>query len=728
MHFSARNLILALAGSLAMAMAAALAADATPDAKEILALSGVRYGLCVHLGCGRAESPGLTAALAENSTLVVHGLAGDEAALARARKEIEARNVCGRAMVERIPLNPLPYLSDMANLAVVEDLAALGISKEEILRIVAPNGVLCIREAGKWAKTVKPRPKEMDDWSHPFHGADGNMVSADKLIKFPLGFRWIDGLPVNINAWAACRAWIVAGGRVYTLSSNELENLENHSKKHFLSARDAFSGIPLWKMNVETTDDGAHLTWRNTGALVADEQRVYAVQSTKPIVVEGATGKLIATCDTKYTPHRLAVLNGVLLAACWEAHHSANDAVEGASLWATWLPTMDAETKSTRGTIEAFEAASGKPKWSAPLAAYMLLAADDTVYALTHSGVSKSDSDFEKELASAVEKELQQELANPPAKEQPAEPAKELAAEPAKEPAKELAALPATEPAKDQRLENKMFRLVNIPPDGPKNSECWASLVEELKKAKSPIGTISFEKRSNTIAARDTPEALEKIEQAVKKVDIPPQQALAKELAKKLAQDYGKDSGKDAAKEQPWKNAWKKLTEARRTQLRAAGRNEWERQVVALDLQTGQEKWRLHHGKLGSRADLELGCAGPGYLVVYKRDERGFSVLSAKDGSVLWQTKGGGTWTPVVDGLLWQGRKRFDPLTGAVKGDWPVDPGDQGCTPSNVVDNIVTRTRGCGYEQVVQEEGKPPRTQGVQYTGARGGLRPQRGR
>ena len=141
----------------------ALAADDATLAKEVLQTAGVSGGLCIHLGCGRTESPGLTAALAENSAMAVHGLALDDAALARARKEIEARGMAGRATVEKVELKPLPYLPDLATLAVVEDLGALqGVTKEDILRVVAPYGVLCVKEGGKWTKTVKPRPKEMD--------------------------------------------------------------------------------------------------------------------------------------------------------------------------------------------------------------------------------------------------------------------------------------------------------------------------------------------------------------------------------------------------------------------------------------------------------------------------------------------------------------------------------------------------------------------------------------
>ncbi|MCY3020446.1 MAG: PQQ-binding-like beta-propeller repeat protein [Planctomycetota bacterium] len=676
-----RSCILVLAGTLVWTTAGAADEADVPvnvgkrEANEILQTAGVSAGLCVHLGC---RMPCLTAALAENSNMAVHGIALDNRSLDAARYFINVRNMSGRALVEKVPLNPLPYAQDLATLVVVEDLAALtaqGLTKDEILRVVSPNGVLCVKEGGKWTKTVKPRPKEMDDWGHIFHGADYNMVSNDKLVKFPLGFRWVDGIPLNVVMWAACRGWVIAGGRCYTLSLNELENLApSRPKRHYLGARDAFNGVPLWKVDLgPTDDDGIHLTWRNAGPLVANEKRVYAVQEGKPIIVEGATGRIIAKCDTKYKANRLAVLDNVYLAACWEARHSTNDNVEGGSLWATWLP------KSGVGTLEAFEADTGKPKWSAPLTVYALAASDGIVYALTHAGNPKSDQDLEKDFAQEVEKELTKELAAEAAKEPAKDAAKEL--DPNKEPPKEAAKEPPKElePAKEAPKE-----AVKEPPKQP----------EPAKEAPKE-------------AVKEPPKTL--------------LQELASDMAKKLAKDFGKDSGKDVAKEQPWKKAWKKLSEDQQFRLRNATRNSWERQVVALDIQTGIEKWRVPHSKLGKKADLELGCAGPGYVVVYKRDERGVFALSAADGSILWQIKGGGTWTPVVDGLLWQGRKRFDPKTGVVKDQWPVDPDNQGCTPSNVVGNIVTRTRGCGYEEIVFEEGKPPKTRGLQYTGARGG-------
>ncbi|MBM4047643.1 MAG: class I SAM-dependent methyltransferase, partial [Planctomycetes bacterium] len=339
-----------------------------PDAalaRELLQKAELRAGLVLHLGCGQKDTPGLTAALAESPSIFVHGLALDDAACARARKAIEAAGVTGRAMVECVPLNSLPYLSDLANLVVVEDPAALtklGVTRKELLRVLAPRGSLLIHERGmltgkKWTRTVKPRPKAMDDWTHPQHGPDMNMVSSDRLVKFPLGFRWLDGLPVNVNRWAACRGWIVANGRVFTLSSTELDNLRpNQPKTHYLAARDAWNGLPLWRVNCETTDDGSYLTWQNAGPLVADDRRVYVVKKDKTIAVDAATGDIAFTCPNRYAPVRLLLLDGILVASCWESRDFSrapfdrfDKEKDTASLWATWIP------KASVGCVEAYD-------------------------------------------------------------------------------------------------------------------------------------------------------------------------------------------------------------------------------------------------------------------------------------------------------------------------------------------------------------------------------------
>jgi outer membrane protein assembly factor BamB len=541
-----------LGPALAVACAGTLGADEAREAREIIAASGMRAGLCLHLGCGRAESAGLTAALAQNPNFMVHALALDGASLARARERIEAQNVLGRAVAEKVAVSLLPYLPDLANLVVVEDLAALtaqGVTREEILRVTAPGGAVLVKEGGHWAKTIKPRPKEMDDWGHPLHGADGNMVSQDKLLKFPLGLRWIDGLPGNFATyWGIGCCSVIAGGRCFTFNVNEIENLNPSSgsaarKDYYLGARDAFNGLPLWKINCGPTDP-LRGNWHNAGPLVADAERAYAPQEDKVIIVEAASGKVLHTCATRYPAVRLTLVDGTLLASCWEGRDVAKrdplgGTPNGYEGWAAYFPKTEA------GSLEAFDARTGSAKWSASVPPFMFVASHGTVYVLTNRG-------------------------NPPT----------------------------------------------------------------------------------------------------------------------------------------------------------------ERQVVALDLKTGREKWRVAHTAFGKDPYLQLNCCGPGFVVVGRkhisknREDSGVFVLSADDGKVLRKVQPvRSIMTPIIDGQIWCGDKKRDPLTGEVKGDIPAlaerfrqgtlldpvddDMGDNWCTRTVVVGPYFCRTRWFTYQEVLPEGSKP---------------------
>ena len=67
-------------------------------AGEILAETGVRGGLVVHLGCGEGK---LTVALHMNDSYLVHGLDDDEKNVAIARAYITQKNIYGNVTVEQ---------------------------------------------------------------------------------------------------------------------------------------------------------------------------------------------------------------------------------------------------------------------------------------------------------------------------------------------------------------------------------------------------------------------------------------------------------------------------------------------------------------------------------------------------------------------------------------------------------------------------------------------------
>jgi len=140
----------------------ATAEDPSPQAaaRQILDATGVQGGLIVHVGCGDGK---LTAALRTNDSFMVHGLALSADDLAAARRTVHAAGTYGDVSIDLLTGDRLPYIDNLVNLAVAEDLGRLDM--KEIMRVVCPGGVAYVKQGGRWTKTVKPRPKELDEWT-----------------------------------------------------------------------------------------------------------------------------------------------------------------------------------------------------------------------------------------------------------------------------------------------------------------------------------------------------------------------------------------------------------------------------------------------------------------------------------------------------------------------------------------------------------------------------------
>ena len=129
------------------------AADEAAHAREILSATNVKGGLVVHLGCGDGR---LTAALRAGESYLVHGLATSAADVERARRHVRSLGVYGAVSVDRFDGRRLPYVENLVSLLVAEDLG--DVPMREVLRVLVPNGVVCLRRDGTWTRTVKPRP------------------------------------------------------------------------------------------------------------------------------------------------------------------------------------------------------------------------------------------------------------------------------------------------------------------------------------------------------------------------------------------------------------------------------------------------------------------------------------------------------------------------------------------------------------------------------------------
>ena len=312
-----------LLGVMVLAAAATVGRAADPDAKRILAATGVKGGLVVHVGCGDGK---LTAALRANDRYLVHGLDTDADKLNQARRHIQSLGAYGEVSVDHFDGKQLPYVRDLVNLVVASDLGK--VTMDEFRRVLAPDGVAYVRDGDKWTKTVKPRPADIDEWSHFLHDASGNAVANDRQIGPPKRLRWIAGpkwarsheFPSSVNAV------VTAGGRIFTiLDEGPTGVYEKLPQQCRLVARDAANGVLLWKVPMRQwqakfgTGTGNRWNIHHTipRRLVAEGDRVYVTLQflDSPVsVLDAATGKILTEAleGTKGTDEMI-LSDGVLI-------------------------------------------------------------------------------------------------------------------------------------------------------------------------------------------------------------------------------------------------------------------------------------------------------------------------------------------------------------------------------------------------------------------------------
>jgi outer membrane protein assembly factor BamB len=294
------------------------------QAQEILKQCNVAGGLIVHIGCGDGS---LTAALRANDSYLVHGLDRSENRIVRTRKYLQSLGVYGAVSVELLDGSRLPYIDDLVNLVVSEELGTVSMS--EVMRVLCPNGVAYIQNNGEWTRTVKPRSSRIDDWTHYLHDASNNAVSHDTVVAPPRRMQWV-GSPRyarHHDRMSSVSAAVSAGGRVFYIFDEASRVSILVAPKWSLIARDAFNGTILWKRQMDKWH--THLWPLKSGPaqlprrLVAAGDRVYVTLSLDAPVtaLDASTGATVRTYEDTRAAEEIILSNGVLFVL-------ANDAAE----------------------------------------------------------------------------------------------------------------------------------------------------------------------------------------------------------------------------------------------------------------------------------------------------------------------------------------------------------------------------------------------------------------
>ncbi|MGD8239315.1 MAG: PQQ-binding-like beta-propeller repeat protein [Armatimonadota bacterium] len=379
-----RIIMLAVLAGIALGASALGAADGeyATLAQEILDATGTTGGLVVHLGCGDGK---LTAALHAGDGYLVHGLDADAESVGRARAHISSLRLYGEVSVDTFAGRRLPYADDLVSLLVTERLGQVPMS--EVTRVLRPHGVAYVRRAGQWTKTVKPRPAEIDEWSHYLHDAGNNAVAHDTRVGPPRSLQWI-GSPRwtrHHDRMSSISALVSAGGRLfYILDEGSTASILLPSR-WTLIARDAFSGVVLWKKPIPEwhtrlwplKSGPAQLPRR----LVATADAVYVTLGLDvPLTaLDAATGETLRTYDGTRGVEEILFSDGVLFLLVDPSPDLDKYRRQSAVRDPWWTG------KTVR--VMAIEAASGAALWQYEASVAPLTLAADGKRVLFHDGV-----------------------------------------------------------------------------------------------------------------------------------------------------------------------------------------------------------------------------------------------------------------------------------------------------------------------------------------------------
>lgn len=359
-------------------------------AGQILNETGVKGGLIVHIGCGDGT---LTGELRANDSYIVHGLDRNARNVQKAREHIRSLGLYGKISIDQLSDNYLPYIDNTVNLIVSENIGDLPM--KEVMRVLVPDGAAYIKNSEGWTKTIKPRPQNIDEWTHYLHDASNNAVAHDTAIGPLRHLQWDSGPAYSRHHeyTSSVAAVVSSKGRLFSIMDMGSRASIHMPSKWRLTARDAFNGIVLWQQPIKSWFN--HLWPLKDGPaqpprrLVAVGDSVYVTLSLEAPVsrLDAATGKILHTYEgTDFTEEILCSDDTLFLLkndkpmnpkdyyprlmVCWDEKNRTMKESEGYLL------------KPDNRHIIALDAETGKTLWNVeyPVEPLTLAADDKCVY------------------------------------------------------------------------------------------------------------------------------------------------------------------------------------------------------------------------------------------------------------------------------------------------------------------------------------------------------------
>lgn len=147
----------------------------------------------------------------------------------------------------------------------------------EVKRILHPGGI-AVASVGTF---VKPAQSDTDQWRHPYHGPDNNIVSQDNVARLPGELRF-QTTPVFA---AMPNQTLFAGGRMFFFTGHIAFHEREEALLNKLTVLNAYNGLTLWSRPLNP-----NYVVHNLSKVATDSEIIYA-EGGSLLVLDAATGQ-----------------------------------------------------------------------------------------------------------------------------------------------------------------------------------------------------------------------------------------------------------------------------------------------------------------------------------------------------------------------------------------------------------------------------------------------------
>ncbi len=265
---------------LAMIATASPGSAANIDARTALRKIGFDSGVVAVLGLPESDRTSFVTDLASNSRLLVFFQSPDASEVLAVRKAAESAGLLGKQVfVEQSDWERIHLASNLAGAVLCSPSAAKAVKTDELLRILHPDGKAF---KGDNDAIVKPFPKDIDFWSHAYHGPDNNPLSTDQRATAPYRTQFL----ANPKFSPMPEQSVAAGGRIFKAFGHIAHKANQNAVLNTLMGVNAYNGAELWRRELPK----GFMIHRNTMIATADALYMGDDESCK--IFDALTGKI----------------------------------------------------------------------------------------------------------------------------------------------------------------------------------------------------------------------------------------------------------------------------------------------------------------------------------------------------------------------------------------------------------------------------------------------------